>query len=422
MLTRRDIILISSIEWDFNWQGHQEIASRLARAGNRVVYVENMGVRAPGLRDTKRVAQRFFHWTGSLLDGGVRQVSPNLYVCSPLILPPFGSSMRQQLNRRLLLPLIVRAVSGLRFDPDVIWTFLPTDTAGALVRMLNRQRQVVVYYCIADFAELSPHRNEVLKSEQSLVEMSDIVFAQGPQLAARCSHGDRPVEIFPFGVNVDRFTKEGGHANGKAVGGPSETAGRRDSTSNLMSTLPRPVIGYVGGIHRVFDVRMLAAMARAKPHWSWVLVGPLQTSSRELRRIPNVYLVGPKAHAELPDYIRNFDVGIVPYLSNGYTATVIPTKINEYLAMGKPVVSTDLPEVNTFNDEHRVIITCPNRPSEFVASIEKALVSLREDAVITRRRGVATLNNWEERLEKMSHLIERELRKKNLRGRTVDSE
>ena len=72
MLSGRDIILISTIEWDFNWQGHQEIASRLARAGNRVLYIENMGVRAPGLHDVRRVAQRFRHWTGSLLSDGVR--------------------------------------------------------------------------------------------------------------------------------------------------------------------------------------------------------------------------------------------------------------------------------------------------------------------------------------------------------------
>ena len=91
MLSGRDIILISSIEWEFNWQGHQEIASRFARAGNRVLYVENIGVCSPGLHDVGRIARRFSHWAGSVFDGEVRQVSPGLYVCSPLILPPFGS-------------------------------------------------------------------------------------------------------------------------------------------------------------------------------------------------------------------------------------------------------------------------------------------------------------------------------------------
>ena len=326
MLGGRDIILISSIEWDFNWQGHQEIATRLAREGNRVLYVENMGVRSPGLHDVGRVARRFSHWAGSVFDGGVRQVSPDLYVCSPLILPPFGSSIRHQLNRRLLLPLVLRAVRSLRFDPDIIWTFLPTDTVAALVRMLSKPQGVVVYYCIADFAELSPHRDEMLKSERSIIEMSDVIFAQGPQLAERCSRGGKKAEIFPFGVNLNRFTKENSQVNGSSVEKPT-TAGKAGTASAFMSALPRPVIGYVGGIHRFFDVEMLAAMARARPDWSWVLVGPLQISPRELKQIPNVHLAGPKAHEELPDYISGFDVGIVPYLFNGYTATVVPTEL-----------------------------------------------------------------------------------------------
>ncbi|MCA1632279.1 MAG: glycosyltransferase [Acidobacteria bacterium] len=408
MLSGRDIILISSIEWDFNWQGHQELASRLARAGNRVLYIENMGVRSPGLHDARRVAQRFSHWAGSLLDGGVRQVAPNLYVCSPLILPPFGSRLRHQINRRVLLPLLRRVVQNLRFDPAVIMTFLPTDTAASLVRMLRTPQGVVVYYCIADFAELTQHSQDILKSERSIIEMSDVIFAQSPRLAEHCSQGGRKVEVFPFGVNLDVFAKQDDHPDGSSAKGPIAAA-KNSSASDLMSALPRPIIGYVGGIHRFFDVEMLVAMARARPHWSWVLVGPMQTSPRELKRIPNVYLAGPKAHEDLPDYIRGFDVGIVPYLSNSYTATVVPTKINEYLAMGKPVVSTNLPEVSTFNGQHGVIITSPNRPTEFVASIERAILSSVEATIVTRRRTVAALNDWEERSERMSCLIEQEL-------------
>src|SRR3989441_1724529 len=410
MLTGHDIILISSIDWQFNWQGHQEIASRLARAGNRVLYVENMGVRSPGLHDVGRVARRFSHWAGSVFDGGVRQVSPGLYVCSPLILPPFGSSTRHRLNRRLLLPLVLRAARSLRFEQDIIRTFLPTDTVATLVRMLSRPRGVVVYYCIADFAELSPHHDEMLKSERSIIEMSDVIFAQGPQLAERCSRGGKKAEIFPFGVNLNRFTNNDGQGNGSLV--KKQTTGGNDDATAFMSALPPPGIGYVGGIHRFIDVEMLAAMARARPEWSWVLVGPIQISPRALKRIPNVHLAGPKSHEELPDYISGFDVGIVPYLFNDYTATVVPTKINEYLAMGKPVVSTDLPEVKTFNDKHGVIITSPNSPAEFVASIEKALLSPGEDAIINRRLTVAALNDWEGRFERMSHFIERERRKK----------
>lgn len=408
MLSGRDIILISSIEWDFNWQGHQEIANRLARDGNRVLYVENMGVRSPRLHDARRVAQRFFHWTGSLLDGGARQIAPNLYVCSPLILPPFGSPIQQRLNHRLFLPQILRAVKTLSFEPDIIWTFLPTDTAYSLINMLRKPQAVVVYYCVADFTELVPHPEKILKSERSIIKMSDLIFAQCSQLVEHCAGGGRSVEVFPFGVNLDLFMRRDGHEDGFAENG-SKVGVDYDSTDNLMSALSGPIIGYIGGIHRHFDADMVAEMARARPDWSWVLVGPLQTASQRLKQIPNIHLTGPKKHKELPAYIRRFDVGIVPYLRNSYTTTVVPTKILEYLAMEKPVVSTSLPEVVAFNKKHKVIITSDNCPLEFAASIERALVSTEVETSGHHRRKVAALNGWEGRYEQMSSLIEQEL-------------
>src|ERR1051325_11015607 len=143
MIYSRDTILISSIEWDFLWQSHQDIASRLARAGNRVFYIENTGVRSPGLRDAGRVWSRLKRWAKSLRTGGVREVAPNLYVCSPLVLPPFGPAWRRLVNRRLLLPLIRRTTRRLGIGRDaVLWTYLPSDTAVDLVRSLRTPESV----------------------------------------------------------------------------------------------------------------------------------------------------------------------------------------------------------------------------------------------------------------------------------------
>src|SRR4051812_40590803 len=102
MITGRDIIFISSIDWNFLWQVHQEIALRFARAGNRVVYIENTGIRGPGLLDTRRVAQRLRRWASALRSSGVREVAENVYVISPLVFPPFGSKWARLLNRYTL--------------------------------------------------------------------------------------------------------------------------------------------------------------------------------------------------------------------------------------------------------------------------------------------------------------------------------
>src|SRR5687767_11240910 len=205
MLTGHDIIYISSIEWDFLWQQNQEIALRLARAGNRVLYVENTGVRAPGLGDAGRVLARLKSWTGSLSSSGVREVAPNVYVCAPLVLPPFGSPFRRFINSRFLLPLVRRAARSVQFSDPLIWTYLPTDTARDLIRIFKEPESAVVYYCLADFPQLSPNREQVERSEKSLVELSDVVFANCTQLAQRLRQWTDNVHVFPPGVDLSAF-------------------------------------------------------------------------------------------------------------------------------------------------------------------------------------------------------------------------
>src|SRR5689334_13641939 len=108
MIEGRDVIFISSIDWDDQWQAPQELALRLSRAGNRTLYVENTGIRAPSLRDARRVKRRLKHWACALGARGVRAVADGLYVHAPLVLPPFNSGPRGVINRRLFLPLIRR--------------------------------------------------------------------------------------------------------------------------------------------------------------------------------------------------------------------------------------------------------------------------------------------------------------------------
>ena len=187
MLTGRDIIYISSIEWSFLWQQNQEIALRLTRAGNRVLYIENTGVRAPGLGDAGRVFMRLKSWLGALSSRGVREVAPNLYVCSPLVLPPFGSGLRKLINRHLLLPFIRRIARRLEMRDVLLWTYLPTDTVLDMIKLLRTPQSATVYYCLADFPELTPDSEQIVESERLLVEQSDVVFANCEQISRRLS-------------------------------------------------------------------------------------------------------------------------------------------------------------------------------------------------------------------------------------------
>lgn len=410
MISGQDIICISSIEWDFLWQGHQEITKRFADAGNRVLYIENTGVRAPGIKDASRVWARLKRWTRSLGSSGVRQVASNIYVCSPLILPPFGSGWQRRINRKILLPAIRRAARRLGMRGDVIWTYLPTDTALDLINQLRASHSVVVYYCVDNFAQLTPRVSQLKQSEQAVLESSDVVFATHTALAASCAQWSRNVHVFPFGVDLKAFPLEK-----KARGASSDNSSngaRGQLSESVLPELARPVIGYVGGLHRHIDFRMLAEMARARPLWSWVFVGAIQTELTEFAALPNVHLTGQKPHGELVRYIREFDVCIVPYAESLYTATVVPTKINEYLALGKPVVSTKLPSVCEFNRRHDVLLTAAQQAGEFLHCVEDALRLPKDERTIERRREVAALGDWGATLARMSDLIETEVQAK----------
>lgn len=403
MLTGRDIIYISSIEWTFLWQPHQEIALRLARSGNRILYIENTGVRAPGLSDAGRVFARLKSWSGSLRSRGVRQVAPGVYVCSPLVLPPFGSGIRRFINRHLLLPLIRRAARRLGMRDVLFWTYLPTDTVLDVIKLLQTPGSATVYYCMADFPQLTPDSARIVESERLLLEQSDVVFANCEQISTRLLDWTTRVDVFPPGVDLAAFPPpETPSVNDAVVPVP-------DSGGKQLPSLRRPIIGYVGGLHRHVDFDLLAQMAEARPDWSWVLVGPFQTSVEKLEGYENIQLMGPKPHDTLSGYLRSFDVCIVPYLKSAYTETVVPVKINEYLASGKPVVSTDIPTVRKFNELHRVLITRDNNRDDFLEGIEEALLLPNDKATINHRRAVAALCDWGVQLEAMSKLIESKL-------------
>jgi glycosyltransferase involved in cell wall biosynthesis len=408
MITGRNIILTSSIDWDDQWQAPQELALRLGQAGNRVLYIENTGVRSPRFRDTRRIVRRLKHWARALRQHSLRQVGPNVWVHAPLVLPPFGSHLQETLNRYFFLPLIGKAARCLRMTDPVIWTFLPTDTTLGVLDLLSSANSTVIYYCAGDFAQLTTDSQQLARNEAELVRRSDVVFTICEDLAIHCRQWSSNVHVFPYGVNLKAFPIQDSDfpSHFRSQDGEflwamqSPTKSRAQSTKNV-----HKIIGYVGGWHRHVNVDMLAVMARARPTWSWVFVGSTEISLNDFADLPNVYILGQRPHRELAHYIRTFDVCIVPYKRSAYTDTVVPSKINEYLAMGKPVVSTNLPWVCDFNKRHQVIVTTEEHPEEFLRGIEHALTLRDDHTLIARRRAIARQGDWGARLVSMSGLI-----------------
>ncbi|MGQ0736664.1 MAG: ElyC/SanA/YdcF family protein, partial [Acidobacteriota bacterium] len=397
MLHGRDIVCISSIDWDAHWQIHHQIASSLVAAGNRVLFVENTGVRAPGVRDLSRMRQRVSNWWRSTK--GFREVTPGLFVYSPLFLPFPYSIVARWFNRTVMFRGLTRWLTATDFRRPIAWTFLPTPTALDLVAALDSA--AVVYYCADDFAATSPGARRVAKSEDAMLRRADLVFVTSERLREKASRVSRHVHAFPAGVDYDMFD---------AV---------RQATDNHppdLAALPRPVAGYVGALHVWLDQDLMAQVAAKLPEATFAFVGPAQVNVERLTNAPNVRLLGPRAHDQVPAYIKGFDVALVPYLRSEFTDSVYPVKLNEYLAMGVPVVATDLPEIRRFNERHGDVLAVARDAAEFAACVKAAMAAPDAD-LAERRRAVAEQNSWHHRLEEMSALVEAAIRRREHDGR-----
>lgn len=391
MLENKNIICISSIDWDFIWQGHQEIMSTFAKHGNRVLFIENTGIRPPTFKDIPRIRKRIINWFKSIR--GFRKESENLYIYSPLILPFPYSKIASWINNYLMVKALKQWIKVMHFDNSIVWSFLPTGIALDIIHSVNAK--ILVYYYIADFDRLTKNYKKLRKTEEQLMQECDIIFVQGEYFKERCLKFNDNVFIFPFGVNIDIF---GGDSKATGSHIPDDLAGIR-----------HPMVGYVGGLHRHIDFNLIKAIASAHPEWSIIMVGPIQASISQIKELKNVYLLGKKDFSQLPAYINQFDVCIVPYLLTEYTKTVYPTKINEYHIMGKPVVSSNLPEVVTLDENKLILIAKDDK--DFIEKIEHALHRDDKRSVDERIRS-AKNNSWSNRIEQMSDRIEEAIRKK----------
>jgi len=390
----KNIICISSIDWDFIWQGHQEIMSTLARNGNRVLFIENTGVRMPGIRDFSRIRNRIRNWF--LGFKGIRQEKENLYIFSPLILPFPYLRIAGWINRHIVVSVLQKWIKIMDFNDSIMWVFLPTPLSLSIINNVNSK--AVIYYCIDNFKVSSVSANKIKKYEIKLLKIADLTFVTSKGLYDYCFQYNDSVYLFPFAVNFRQF----------------ENAARDAYTlPDELRDIKKPIIGYVGGVHKWIDQNLIKLLAQRHQDCSFVFIGPIQTEIFMLSEFKNVHFLGKKSHEKIPYLINAFDVCIIPYLVTEYTANVYPTKLNEYLAMGKSVVSTNLPEVEYFNKNNDNLILIGKTHEEF-ASLATEALGQQAETLIAQRISAARKNSWDVRIEEMCCLIDNVVEKKSI--------
>ena len=335
---RSNLLCFSHLRWNFVFQRPQHLMCRFAKDMTVVFWEEPMDI---GRRDTPylqvREAEGF---------ANIRIVVPHL--------PEGMSEVRRQASLKRLLDAHIASLNG----PLVAWYYTPM--------MLEFSRHIeadaIVYDCMDELSKFRFAPEKLLDLEQELIDKADLVFTGGTSLyeAKRDRHAS--VHLFPSSVDRAHFAK--------ARGGQFDPADQEE--------LPRPRLGYYGVIDERFDVELLDAIAAMRPDWSFIMVGPVaKIAPEDLPRRANIHYLGAKTYAQLPSYLSGWDVALMPFAMNDSTRFISPTKTPEYLAGGKPVVSTPVRDVvRHYGDLEGVQIAAD--ADSFVAACEQALEQARD--------------------------------------------
>lgn len=382
MLDGRGVICMSTIDWGFSWQPNQEIMYRLAEAGTPVLFVETTAARALRLSDWRRLRDRLRSALGARSG---QRTHTNVTVYSPLVLPFPHSPLAHAVNTRIVFRVIDRWRRRLPSEDVVLWAFLASPMTLAVIEHVRPA--AVVYQCMSDMTASRPFLR-IAQAELALMSRADLVFANSLRLLEHTRRHAVRAHLFRAGVDAEAF----------------ERAARVSRMPSELADLPRPIVGYVGSIHTWMDLILLNEVATALPSWQFLMLGPILRDIGRLRERQNVRWLGQRPHHELPAYIKHFDVGIIPYVLDSYTESAYPGKLNEYLALGIPVVATPLPELVAFNEESGGVILLAGTPASFT----QALIDVVEGRSAARAedyRRVAQANSWDAQVRAMCALI-----------------
>jgi len=382
-----DIVCLSTQDWNGLWTRKQRFMKMFAEHGNRVLYIETP-VHLLGVDVLPGDPARFFRFLR-----GPRNVQPDLYVGTlPILLPMFQMfHWVNAVNQAAIARILRKWIRRLGFQNPWLWIYTPSS-AAIVDRVPNAG---AVYECVDEFrAAKGLIRSSVVGAmEDALLRKVRLtVVTHENLLPHRAALSPRAVCI-PNGADVAHFRKaaEGGLAT------PSD-----------MAAIPTPRFGFVGHVHYWIDLKLIRFLAEKRPEWSFVLIGTTSPLAQiqGVKNLKNVHLLGRKPHAEVPAYVKAMDCCLNPYISGQLADHVSPLKLYEYLAAGKPVVSTEMPEARKFADMVRVAGSYEG----FLAECEAVLASLPESReIIQHRLDVAAEHSWEKRFQALQEVLSREL-------------
>jgi glycosyltransferase involved in cell wall biosynthesis len=361
------LICFSHLRWNFVFQRPQHLMSRFAREMDVLFWEEPVDI---GRKETAYLQVR------------EADNAPNVRI----VVPHLPEGMPDDAREAALMRLLEAHVASLT-GPLVTWYYTPM--------MLPFSREldasVTVYDAMDELSKFRFAPAKLLDLEAELLEKADIVFTGGSSLYEAKKDRHDNVHCFPSSVDRAHFCKA------RARG--FDPADQED--------LPRPRLGFYGVIDERFDTDLLAQAAELRPDWSFVMVGPVvKISEEDLPKRANIHYLGSKTYDQLPAYLSGWDVALMPFAMNESTQFISPTKTPEYLAGGKPVVSTPIKDVVRHYGQLEGVRIAADAET-FVSECERALELSRnpESGWLAEADLMLSASSWNTTQARMAGLI-----------------
>ena len=390
----KNYIIFSSIDWSTHWQIHHQLVGSIIDSGDRVLFIENTGARSPQIRDLSRIIDRLKSRAQSTY--GYKNINDNLTVLTPIFIPYPYNKLSILLNTFLISKSIKGWIKAAKFYEPICISFLPTPTVQGIIKAI--EPSLKIYYCADDMSRSLANPGKLKKYENRFFKDVDLVFTTSHKMYKKALQFSDSVYNVPAGIDSSKFPPK------NALTIPSD-----------IEEIARPIIGYIGAISDVFDKELIIKLANSLPSVNIVLVGPKYTNTTTLRNIKNIIFLGERPHDLMPNYINSFDIVLIPYIVNEATDSVYSCKLNEYLSLGKIVLSTNLQEIKIFNEQNNHLINIGINAEDFIQKAKKLVETLTEDTEENRtmRIKIAKENTWDERFSKIDATISSSLKSKS---------
>ena len=389
MLQDHSIICFGGEDW---WYHHphskNHLMRRFARAGNKVIFVNSISMGMVSVRHKDflpRVTRKLRSYAKL-----ARTTDEGITVVSPAVVPFFGSSAARRINQRLLATQIGGLARSRGLRQPILWIAIPTA-----VEMVGRLNESLVVYHVSDKYDANTMDHAVDPGlitglHNRALDSADVIFYSSRKLFDEATRACERSYLLEQAVDFDHWSR----VTGEALVVPAEVA-----------NISRPRLGYFGAIEPwLVDQQLIKRAAREHPDWQWVFIGN-KSRGVEIESLPNTHFLPPVPYESLPNYAAGFDVCVLPWdTEKAFTSYGSAIKVREYMATGKPVVISPLPEYEQMSDVLRIA----RSRDDFLGLVEDAL---HETGTTMRAKRQAAVKDgtWDARAEFVSGIIEQAL-------------